>query len=400
MNIGIFTDTYFPQINGVATSTMTLFEELRKMGHNVYIFTPNDVGVEKDEKYINRLPSMRFVFSKNHRMTFIYPPKLLLKFRKLKLDIIHTQTEFPIGFLGLLVSDFYNIPIVHTYHTMYEDYVHYILNGHLITKNGAKKFSRVFCNRTNHIIAPVEKTKFALLEYGVKRDISIIPTGLYLDRYLNDIPEDELLNIKKDLGILETNKVCMFLGRVAKEKSIDVIIKEFPKVLEKEKNAILLIVGGGPYLNDLQDLADSLNLRDNIIFTDFIPNKEIHKYYKLGDVFITASTSETQGLTYIEAMASKVPVIVKKDESVNNVITHNENGYVFSNDSDLSGLIIDLLNDTNKQKTFIEKSLSIAKKYNANTFANEVLNVYNQATKEYEAKKMSSFIRKARGKIT
>ncbi len=399
MNIGIFTDTYFPQINGVATSTMTLAEELRKMGHNVYIFTPNDVGVDKNEAYIYRLPSMRFIFSKNHRMTLIYPPRLILQFKKLKLDIIHTQTEFSIGFLGSLVSEFYDIPIVHTYHTMYEDYVHYILNGHLITKKGAQRFSRRFCNKTNHVISPVAKTKEALIEYGVKREISIVPTGLYLDRYINELPIEEIYELKKSLNIPLDKKVCMFLGRVAKEKSVDVIINAFPDVLKKEKDAILLIVGGGPYLDDLKKLAKELNIENSVVFTDFVPNKIIHKYYKLGDIFITASTSETQGLTYIEAMASSLPIIVKEDESVNGVVIHNENGYVFSDDNKLSELIINLLNDKNKQKQFVEKSLKIAKKYNANTFATDVFSIYEKEVNVYQQKKIVTFIKKTRGKI-
>ncbi len=399
MNIGIFTDTYFPQINGVATSAMTLAEELRKLGHTVYIFTPNDTGVDKNEKYVYRLPSLPFIFSKNHRMSLIYPPKLLLTFKKLNLDIVHTQTEFSIGLLGRLVSDFYNIPLIHTYHTMYEDYVHYALNGHLISKASAQKFSRKFCNKTDYVISPAVKTKKALLGYGVKKDIKVIPTGLYLDRYLEDINLDELSQLKKSLGIENDKKVCLFLGRIAQEKSIDVLIKAFVDVINKRKDVVLLIVGGGQSLDGLKKLAKSVNLEKHVIFTGFIENSQIHKYYKLGNIFITASTSETQGLTYIEAMASSLPVIAKKDDSINNVITHNYNGYVFEDDSELPNLIIDLLDNTQKQKDFILKSNTIAKEYNANTFATEVIKIYTETLDRHERKKLSKFVKKKRGTV-
>ncbi len=399
MNIGIFTDTYFPQINGVATSVMTLSEELRKMGHNVYIFTPNDTGVDKNEDFVYRLPSMPFIFSKNHRMTLIYPPKLLLTFRRLRLDIVHTQTEFAMGFLGYIVSEFYNIPKIHTYHTMYEDYVHYILNGHLITKNGAKRFSRIFCNRANRVIAPAKKTECSLLEYGVKKEIDIIPTGLYLDRYLNETPQDELLEIKKSLGISPDKKVLLCLGRIAKEKSLDVVIYGFSKIADKQKDAVLLIVGGGPYLDNLKELTATLGITDKVIFTGFVPNIDIHKYYKLGDMFITASTSETQGLTYIEAMASKMPVLVKKDNCIENVITHDYNGYVFENNDDLPDMMIDLLNNKEKQEKFVANSLAIAKKYNASTFATDILVAYTKTIEQFEPKMITKITKNIRGKI-
>lgn len=158
MNIGIFTDTYFPQLNGVATSVQTLRRELEKKGHQVYIFTPYDPRQQQEtDDHIFRLPSMPFIFVKNYRACFVCPPHILRKIHQLKLDIIHTQTEFSLGFLGKLISKTCGIPMVHTYHTMYEDYVHYIAGGHLISAEGAREFSRIFCNTAMAVIAPTKK---------------------------------------------------------------------------------------------------------------------------------------------------------------------------------------------------------------------------------------------------
>lgn len=402
MNIAIFTDTYYPQINGVVTSTMTLAQELRKLGHNVYIFTPNDNGIDKtdiSEKYIYRFPSMPFVFSRNHRMTLVYPPKLLLTFRKLNLDIVHTQTEFSIGFLGRLVADFYDLPSVHTYHTMYEDYVHYILNGHLITKKGAKRFSRIFCNRADHVIAPVPKTKKALLEYGVKKPISVIPTGLNLSVFSKEIDKEETNALKRSLNIPLDKQVVLSVGRVAKEKSPDVIVNAFKTVVQKNKNVVLLIVGGGPFLDDLKALVIKNNISDYVFFTDFVLNKDIHKYYKLGDVFVTASTSETQGLTYIEAMASGLPLIVKKDDSIKDVVTHNKNGLVFSKDNRLPELILELLANESKRELFIYNSSEIVKKYSCDTFCKNVNDIYIKTVSTHKHHKVAKFVKKTKGKL-
>lgn len=400
MNIGIFTDTYYPQINGVVTSTTTLFEELKKKGHNVYIFTPNDIGVNKktaNEKNIYRLPSMPFVFSTNYRMTFVYPPKMFLLFKRLNLDIIHTQTEFSIGFLGGLVADFYNIPCVHTYHTMYEDYVHYIFRGKLITKKGAKRFSRVFCNSAEHIIAPAEKTRKALIDYKVKKPISVIPTGLDLSVFSKEISKSDINKLKTSLNIPLDKKVVLVLGRVAKEKSIDIIVKQFPKILKEEPNAILLIVGSGPDIPILKDLAKKNKIHDKIIFTGFIKNKEIHKYYKLGDVFVTASTSETQGLTYIEAMASSVPVVAKQDDCLNGLIYNNKNGLIFSKDEDLAPLVLSILNSKEKSSKFVQNSLKLVEKYNSTNFVNSVFAVYEETIKSYNKNKFIRIAKKIRG---
>lgn len=400
MNIGIFTDTYYPQINGVVTSTTILFEELKKKGHNVYIFTPNDIGVNKKtphEKNIYRLPSLPFIFSRNYRMTFVYPPRLFLLFKRLNLDIIHTQTEFSLGLLGGVVADFYNIPTVHTYHTMYEDYVHYIFRGKLITKKGAKRFSRVFCNSADSIVSPAEKTKKALIDYGVKKPINVIPTGLDLSVFSEEMSQTEINNLKKSLNIPLDKKIVLVLGRVAKEKSMDIIINEFPKILKAEPNALLLVVGNGPELKILKELAKKNKIYDKVIFTGLVKNKDIHKYYKLGDVFVTASTSETQGLTYIEAMASRIPVVAKKDDCLKSLIYNNKNGLIFSNNKDLAPLVVSLLNSEEKRSKYVENSLKIVEKYNSETFVNSILTVYEETIESYNKNKFTRVMKKIRG---
>lgn len=234
MNIGIFTDTYFPQLNGVATSVQTLRRELEKKGHQVYIFTPYDPRQQQEtDDHIFRLPSMPFIFVKNYRACFVCPPHILRKIHQLKLDIIHTQTEFSLGFLGKLISTTFGIPMVHTYHTMYEDYVHYIAGGHLISAEGAREFSRIFCNTAMAVIAPTQKTERLLLSYGVNKPISIIPTGIDTSHFRkSNYDPAEILELRHSLGLKADTPVLISIGRIAKEKSIDVIIGALPKLLE------------------------------------------------------------------------------------------------------------------------------------------------------------------------
>ena len=180
MNIGIFSDTFFPQLNGVATSIRTLATALEERGHNVYIFTPTDPRTNDADAEPNvfRLPSVPFVFVQNYRAAVLCPPSLRRKIDELQLDIIHTQTEFSMGMLGKLFSATRGIPMVQTYHTMYEDYVHYIGGGRIISQDMARDGSRIFCNAAMGVIAPTRKTEQLLTSYGVTKPISIIPTGI------------------------------------------------------------------------------------------------------------------------------------------------------------------------------------------------------------------------------
>ncbi|MDR1560153.1 MAG: glycosyltransferase family 4 protein [Clostridiales bacterium] len=380
MNIGIFTDTYYPQINGVVTSTRMLEKELNKLGHQVFIITTTNPEVTHAAPRVFRLPSMPFIFFPTQRVTFLYSPKLLVKLKSLKLDIVHTQTEFPVGIFGKIVSEFYRIPMVHTYHTMYEDYVHYIANGHLITPKIAQKFSRLFCNRADIVIAPVRKTKEYLEGIGVSRPLRVIPTGLDFSPFLKENFSREQINlVKSELGISPTDPVIVTIGRVAKEKSIDVLIDQMSRLRERLPNVKLVVVGPGPYLDILKEQAERLSVTDMVIFTGGRPWEVIPLYYQIGDVFAMASTSETQGLTYIEALAGKVPVVVKRDRSVEGVISHGETGYCFERDSEAADLLYRALTERDEAKKMAEEGFKRISHLSAAHFAKQVQQVYNEA---------------------
>ena len=380
MNIGVFTDTYYPQINGVVTSTRMLEKELNKLGHQVFIITTTNPDVTHAAPRVFRLPSMPFIFLPSQRVTFLYSPKLLVKLKQLKLDIVHTQTEFPVGIFGKIVSEFYRIPMVHTYHTMYEDYVHYIANGHLITPKIAQKFSRIFCNRADIVISPVQKTREYLDEIGVIRPIRVIPTGLDFSPFLKENYSREQIDlVKAELGISPEDPVIITIGRVAKEKSIDVLIEQMPKLREKLPNVKLVIVGPGPYIEVLKNLAEQLCVTGMVIFTGGRPWEVIPLYYQIGDVFATASTSETQGLTYIEAMAGKTPVVVKRDRSVEDIIINGETGYCFEQNYEAADMLYRALTNREEAKKMAEEGFKRISHLSAAHFASQVEQVYNEA---------------------
>ena len=377
MNIGIFSDTYFPQINGVATSTKILEQELRALGHNVYIFTPADPKAPKNEPNVYRLPSMPFTFLPSHRMTLIYPPRLLANMSKFKLDIIHTQTEFTVGIFGRIVSSFHKIPSVHTYHTMYEDYVHYIANGHLITPKMAGSYSRIFCNKSSAVIAPVAKTFDYLKKIGVTKPISVIPTGILFEPFRRGKYSDaELMEVKLSLGLNLEDPVIINVGRVAQEKSLDTVVSQMPGLLAQIPDAKLLIVGDGPKKAELISLSKKLGIENSVIFAGAKPWSEIGKYYQLGDVFVSASTSETQGLTYVEAMAAKVAVVAKQDRSIEDVVINGLTGYCFEEDNELPAVLCAALSCPQKREELTGRAYSHISHMSSESFGKSVEALY------------------------
>lgn len=390
MKIGIFSDTYFPQLNGVATSIRTLSNALRKRGHTVYIFTPSDprCAGQPEEEGIFRLPSVPVYFVRDYRAGYIFPPHILKKISQLELDIVHTQTEFPLGFLGKLVSTTEGLPMVHTYHTMYEDYVHYIGGGHIISQGMARDFSGAFCNAAMGVIAPTHKTEHLLRSYGVTKPISVIPTGIDTSHFRKEnFDPAEILELRHSLGLEADTPVIISIGRIAKEKSIDVVISALPKLIEKLPDLKMVIVGEGNEIENLGKFAESLGIGDHVLFTGGKPWDEIGKYYQLGNVFCSASVSETQGLTFAEAMAGGIPVVAKKDECIENIITDNETGMLFEAEEDLPDLLYRVLTDKALSARLSRASIEAMDRLSVEAFADGVEHLYQSILESGERPK-------------
>ena len=393
MNIGIFTDTYCPQINGVATSVATLWSELESRGHKVFIFTAKDPAERDKEANVFRLPSLPFVFSPAYRATYLYPPRLLLNMSRLGLDVVHTHTEFSVGLLGKIVSEYLRVPHIHTYHTKYEDYIHYIAKGRLISRNMAGKFSRIFCNRAQVVVAPTPSTRESLLRYGVKRPIEVIPTGINFEPFAKSgfVPED-IRELKESLGINADCPVVVNVGRVAREKSVDVLINAMPELLGRIPDAKLVIVGNGPIIGEMTSLAAGLGVGKSVIFTGGKPLAEIGKYYQVGDVFATASTSETQGLTYYEAMASGLPVVAKSDASNVGTLIDGFNSYIFDDDAQLADVLCTALTDKEKALTLTGNAYETIKPLNSKKYGETMEKLYESVIEQYGGKGFGKMI--------
>lgn len=383
MRIGLFTDTYPPFINGVSTSVLMLKQGLEKLGHEVYVVTVNDESFSyKEEDGILKIPSFPIGLM-NFRQTGIYPIKAFNIIKKWKLDIIHSHTEFSIGTFARLISKQLNIPLVHTYHTMYEEYIYYITKGYFnsASKKLVEYLTLFLCDKTiDELIVPTEKTKELFKDkYKVKRDVYVIPSGIDTTRfYKENIDKNEIINLKKDLGLKKTDFIVLYVGRIAKEKSIDFLINNFNSVLKRIPKAKMIIVGDGPEIKDLIDLTRKKGLENKIIFTGKAPWTDVPKYYSLCDLFVTASKTETQGLTVIEAMGASKPVVAIRDESFELMITDKKDGLFFDDEKSYVDMIYEVYKNKKLRDEISFNARLTADKYSPYNYAKNVLKVYEK----------------------
>ena len=386
MRIGIFTETYTPYISGLVTSEVMLKKGLEKLGHEVYVVTANleSFHYEYDEKErVLKVPGIPTGIY-DSRLTAVYPLKAVNKIKSWNLDIIHSQTEFAIGTFARIMAYQLDIPLVHTYHTMYEDYIHYITKGYFdkSSKKIVEYLTLFYCDKTaSELIVPTKKTYDLFKEkYQVDRNIHIIPTGIELERfYTEQIDSKELESLRKKEKIKKDDFVLLFIGRLAQEKNVVYIIDVIKDIIPKCPKIKLLIVGDGPDFEEYKELITKYKIEDNVIMTGKVPWEKVPYYYHLADLFLTASHTETQGLTVIEAMASSVPPICIDDESFRNTVVDGLNGRIFNTEEECKNIIIELYNNPQKLERLSKQARINSDRFSSKYFAESVLDVYKYA---------------------
>ena len=389
MRIGIFTETYTPYISGLVTSEVMLKKALEKKGHEVYVVTANleSFNYEYDEEErILKIPGIPTGIY-DSRLTSIYPLQALKKIKSWNLDVIHSQTEFAIGTFARLYAKQYGIPIVHTYHTMYEDYVHYITKGYFnkSSKKLVEYLTKFYCDKTiNELIVPTKKAYNLFKEkYNVQRNIHIIPTGIEVERFYKEKTNEKKVNeLKKKYHIKKNNFTLIFVGRIAEEKNIPFLIDVMHDLIKEKPNLKLLIIGDGPDKEKYEELSKQQGTEKNIIFTGKVEWEEIPKYYHIGSAFISASTTETQGLTIIEAMAASLPALCIDDESFNGTVIDDLNGFLFKNKKECEEIIKKLMSNQKLLNYTKNGARTSADKHSSKYFAEAVLDVYKEAIRK------------------
>lgn len=373
MKIGLFTDGYFPQINGVATSVEELKSSLSDRDHNVYVIAPQFPKFKDKDKKVFRLKSFRLYRNPELRLSYMFPDRIFQKVLKIDFDIIHGFSGGAIPSLGLALAKFRKVPYVFTYNTRLNHYTHYFLGGKVIRPRAVEKIVELYCNVCDYVVAPADYVKEELIEFGVKKPIIVIPNGVDTKKFK---PEKSGY-LKNKLGLNENDKIVIYVGRLAKEKSVDFLIKSFAFI--KNPNTYFVIVGDGPERKNLEKLIKKLNLDKKIILLGFVEHAMLSQIYNSADVFVFGSQTETQGLVVMEAMACGLPVITVKDKVFEQFIENGVDGFIVEkNNKEFADKLKEILTDKNLSEQ-ISKNASIkAQQFSLEEIAKKFESLYNK----------------------
>lgn len=378
MKILITSDWYSPAVNGVVTSVLNLKRELEARGHEVRVLTLSRSplsGCREGVTYIGSLsagliyPGARLRTALGSRYV-----KDLLRWRP---DVVHSQCEFSTFFLARKIAEELDIPLVHTYHTVYEDYTHYFSPIQKWGHRTVALFSRWIANRTDCMIAPTEKVRNLLLGYGIRTEIHVIPSGIDLRSFGKPVSPERLAELRSQLGIPSDRLILASIGRLAEEKNIQELL-HYAATLRASLPITLLLVGDGPYRAELQRQAAELGLGDAAVFTGMVPRDQVADYYHLGDLFVSASTSETQGLTYIEALASGLPALCHADPCLSGVVLDDVNGWQYHGRQEFLDRVGAFAAHPEQRQSLRENALETAERFSAELFAQRVERVYQE----------------------
>lgn len=375
MKIGIFTDSYVPYTSGVVTSITTFKEELNKLGHEIYIFAPSYPGYEDKEPGVYRYYSVNNPSNPDFALAIPVYPGMNLLLNKLELDIIHVHSPFTMGLVGKHMANRHNLPLVFTYHTLYDQYAHYVPIAPEIAKEMALKFSNNFCNKCDHVVVPSNKIKNLLYSYGIVSPLTVIPTGVPLHKFTGQRGNW----LREKYGIPENRKVLLFAGRLTKEKNLEFLVEAFSSLRKKMPDIALVLTAQGPLEGELKSLAINLGMELNrdIIFTGAQPFDTLVQIYYSSDLFVFSSMTETQGLVLIEAMAAGLPVVAVRAFGVEDMVDSGIDGILTEcNTYEFTNAIKTILNDEKIYRQYSANALKKAESLSSRNMAIRLEKIY------------------------
>jgi len=379
LRIGLFTDTYAPQINGVSISLQLISEGLTKRGHQVTIFAPRFPGYKDNEPNVMRLPSLKYLNNPPIYVAVLGTPRSTWSLTRKHFDVLHAHSPASVGLLAYLTASTKRLPLIYTYHTSITDYTHYIkfIGGTKIIKYAAGWFSSATTNLGDQIVVPSPKFYRLLMKQNVKRHINIIPNGIDLSRFKEAKQPGSL---RQRLGVDADAPVLLTVGRMDPEKRLDFIVDAFVILSEKIPNAHLVFAGDGSARKSLEDKAKRTSVKDRIHFLGMVNRADLPDVFHDSTVFLSASTTEVHPISAIEAIASGLPMVVVKDEAFEGMVEDNINGYMTPLDVNaFTETLMQLLGDKSKLENFGKQSAILSEKYSIDGQVRSLEKLYLEA---------------------
>ena len=376
MKILITSDWYSPAVNGVVTSVKNLRRELLARGHEVRVLTLSQNRRSYERDGVTYLGSVAAgLIYPGARLRTALAGRWVREIVEWGPDVVHSQCEFSTFFLARRIAEELDIPLVHTYHTVYEDYTHYFSPNVRFGKKAAAVFTRWAASHTDCLIAPTGKVRMLLQGYGVNKPVFVAPSGIDLRHFQSEPDPLRGAVLRASLDIPQDRTVLVFVGRLAEEKRVDELLR-FRAGMGAD-DVTLLLVGDGPDRKRLEDLAQELGLHaPDVVFAGMVPAEQVADWYQLGDLFVSASTSETQGLTYAEALAAGTPVLCRADPCLLGVVRDGENGWQYRDEADFREKLDGFLAQPHHREALRRAARETGEEYSAQRFAERVEAIY------------------------
>jgi glycosyltransferase involved in cell wall biosynthesis len=375
LRIAMFSDSALPVLNGVSVSVNGLTQELRRLGHRVHLFAPRVAGYRESDPNTYRFRAIETPLSKGYPAAI--PPyyRMLKRFRRHEFDIVHTHSPFFLGMVGLRWAESSELPIVSTYHTLYDRYAHYfkILPKRYVRFRIAKHTS-FYYNHVDQVITPTDASLKWLRRHSVITPVSVIATG---------IPPNNMVDrheARMQLGIAPEQRILLYVGRLAQEKNLSFLIESVAPMLRVDPTLRLWLVGDGNYRGECMALVRSLDIGDRVHFVGFVERARVDLYYAASDLFVFASTTETQGLVVQEAMTYGLPAVVVGGGGASAAMIDGVNGLVVRNETrEFSHAVRRLLQNEDLYIRMSDAAGRTVREQSLPAMAEQVLSVYRKA---------------------
>ena len=384
MRIALFTDTFFPVVNGVANTVYRSARRLSEMGHEVAVCTVSHLSAQALSAQagpgitIYTLPSVDALIYNEARVT--YPGGFSKRYmREFRPDVIHTHSPLLVGMEAIWSAEALGVPLVGTHHTFFDHYLKHIFLDYTWARALSWKGTVWYYNHCDAVISPTRSLAEGLRAAGLKREPLIVPNPVDVEVFSPAPSLEAKAQLKARLNI--RGAALIYMGRVSYEKSIDQVIRALARVVERKADTTLVIIGDGPGTNDLRQLAERLGVADRVVFTGYLLGTPLVEALQAGDLFLLASKSENMPLAVLEAMATGLPVVSVASLGMNEIIADGRNGFLLPPDQpdEMANRVIDLLDDAPKRECFAKASRELSLQYSHVAAATRVAGIYEDA---------------------
>ena len=378
MKILLATDSYLHQINGVTNAVITLAQELRRREHDARILAPagENTSFRRENTYLIR--SVPTKLYPDFRVCLVRRDPLLDELKAWKPDLIHLHTEGSIVRLAYIIADAAHAPVVMTTHTDYAKFFFGRFSDTICVRGIMKLYGKLIYRRAAAVTVPSRKARGLAMVQAAGDRVTVIPNGIPLERFQRPVSAADRSGLLRQYGFTDHGCTLVAVARLSREKNLMEILRYFPKLLKTLPKAQLLIVGDGPDRRRLERFTDGKGLSGRVRFTGRIDPEDVCRYYASGDVFVSASTFETQGLTYLEALACGLPMVCRDDPVLRNVLENEENGYTYRSEQEFINGIARVTRDAGKWREMHEKALKMAENFGTAACAEQTLALYEQ----------------------